>query len=182
MKKLILTILLIFPFLSYSQENKIELPVDASTGKITYSEVIQLDKSLSKDELFGRAKTCFVNVFKDSKEVIQNEDKENGTITGKGNFRVCAKALGSDVEGGNINFTLIISVKDGKYKYIITDLNHEGNGVNLPSGGNLENGKPKGWTTKVWNGFLAQTDENANSMIYAIKNEMNSNLTKNDNW
>lgn len=167
---------------AFGQKETPNLPIDGSTGKITYSEVVTLNGNLSKNELFGRAKTCFVNVFKDSKEVIQNEDQENGTITGKGIFKVYARAIGMDVYAGNVNFTLTIAVKDGKYKYIITDLNHEGNGVNLPSGGNLENGKPKGWTTKVWNGILSQTDEETKNLISSIKIDMNKTSPKNDNW
>lgn len=168
--------------IAFGQNETIKLPIDSSTGKITYSEVVAMKDSVSKSELFARAKTCFVNLFKNSKEVIQNEDKENGIIIGKGNIRVNASALGTEVDGGHINFTLTIAVKKGRYKYTFTDFAHEGNGINLPSGGDLENGKPKNWRTKIWDSFLSQTDNEVKNMISSIKIEMNKTSPQNDNW
>lgn len=168
--------------IAFGQNETTNLPVDSSSGKITYSEVVAMKDSVSKSELFVRAKTCFVNLFKNSKEVIQNEDKENGIIAGKGNIRVNASALGTEVAGGHINFTLTIAVKKGRYKYTFTDFAHEGNGINLPSGGDLENGKPKNWKTKIWDSFLSQTDNEVKNMISSIKLEMNKTSPQNDNW
>ena len=166
----------------FGQNETPKLPIDSSSGKITYSEVVTLKDTVSKNELFSRAKTCFVHLFKNSKEVIQNEDKEAGNIIGKGNIKVYARALGADVDGGYINFTLTISVKNGKYKYTITDFAHEGNGINLPSGGNLENGKPKNWRSKIWDSYLSQTDDETKSMISSIKLEMSRPTPKSENW
>lgn len=59
------------------------MPLDKETGKIIYTEVISMD-SVNKDELFNRAKNCFVTVFKNSSNVIQNKNEFNGIITGKG--------------------------------------------------------------------------------------------------
>ena len=99
---------------SFGQKETPTLPIDSSTGKITYSEVVILKDSISKNELFSRDKTCFVKLFKNSNNVIQNEDKENGIISGKGNIRVNASALGAEVDGGHINFTLTITCQERK--------------------------------------------------------------------
>lgn len=79
------------------------LPIDKETGAIIYSEVITVD-SVSKDELYKRAKSCFVTLFKNSSDVIKNENSSDGTITGKGVIKAYARALGTDYDGGYVNF------------------------------------------------------------------------------
>ena len=124
--------------IAFGQNETPTLPIDSVTGKITYSEVVAMTDSVSKNELFGRAKTCFVNLFKNSNKVIQNEDKENGIIIGKGNQRFYVKLLGMNSDAGLMEFTLTIATKDGKYKYVITDF------YLSEAGHKMEDGKLKG--------------------------------------
>ena len=51
------------------------LPKDASTGKISYSEVIQLPGT-TKNELYARGKLWFAKTFNSAQNVIQADDKE----------------------------------------------------------------------------------------------------------
>ena len=168
--------------IAFGQNETPTLPIDSSSGKITYSEVVTLKDTIPKNELFSRAKSCFVHLFKNSNNVIQNEDKEAGNIIEKGNIKVYARALGTNYDGGYVNFTLSIAIKDGRYKYTITDFTHEGTGSNMPSGGNLENGKPKQWIQKQWNSIISQTDDGIKSLISSIKLEMNKPSPQSDNW
>lgn len=169
---------LLFVSIAFGQNETPNLPIDSSSGKITYSEVVTLKDTVSKNELFSRAKICFVHLFKNSNNVIQNEDKEAGNIIGKGNIKVYARALGTNYDGGYVNFTLSIAIKDGRYKYTITDFVHEG----ATPAGNLENGKPKAWILKQWNSIISQTDDGIKSLISSIKLEMNKPSPQNDKW
>ena len=54
--------------------------------KINYTEIVKIDSSINKATLFLNAKMFFVNEFKSAKVVIQLEDRESGTIIGKGYF------------------------------------------------------------------------------------------------
>ena len=58
MKKALITSLLTFLSVAnlYSQKSSLNLPTDDSTGKITYSEVVTLNDSPTKAELFSRSK------------------------------------------------------------------------------------------------------------------------------
>lgn len=181
MKSLIVVYLILFTFVANGQKESVKFPIDDATGKITYTEVVTVKDSVSKNELFSRAKICFVHLFNNSKNVIQNEDKEAGSLIGKGNITVHARALGTNYEGGYVNFTLTIAIKDGKYKYTVTDLAHEG--INsMPSGGNLESGKPKQWMQRQWDGVLNETDSKIKDLISSVKLEMNKPSPKSDNW
>lgn len=91
---------------------------------ISYSEVIQVPEA-SKDQLFYKGRQWFNDVFRDSKEVLQIADKETGELSGKGNFDFIyhyrfMKAMQSSVM--QCHFLMNVWVKDGKYKYEITDL------------------------------------------------------------
>lgn len=63
----------------------------------------------------------FINAtFKSSKDVIQSSDKASGTIYAKGMFSMS--------EFDAVYFSMNIAIKDGKYKYEITNLKHQGHG------------------------------------------------------
>jgi Domain of unknown function (DUF4468) with TBP-like fold len=108
MKKalLILPALLLSVF-SYCQD---------STAKMTYSEVVKVD-SVTKSELYIRARSWFATTYNSAKSVIQMDDKEAGEIVGRGAFQT-AMPLGLGVKATwFVQYTLTVFVKDGKYKY-----------------------------------------------------------------
>lgn len=168
--------------IAFGQNETPNLPIDSSSGKITYSEVVMLKDSISKDELFSRAKISLAYLFKDSKSVIQNEDKESGIIIGKGTMSVIYRSAGTVFDAGYIHYTLTIAMKQSKYKYVITDFYHDGTGSKLPSGGAMENPKPKMWYQKQWDNAKSKMDSDIRNLIEALKTKMNNPTPKNDNW
>ena len=60
-----LFILLLFA-LSNSSSGQ-TLPIDSTTGKITYTEVVKVD-SITKDQLYSRALVWFTKTFKSAKD------------------------------------------------------------------------------------------------------------------
>jgi hypothetical protein len=100
-------------------------PIDNSTGRITYSEVVQVD-SVDSRELFVRARSWFAHTFISAQNVIQLEDKEAGRIIGKGVFAIADNVDNPTVMNvhvsGTVDFTVEVLTKDGRYKYIISDL------------------------------------------------------------
>lgn len=109
----------------FAQDKSID---KSSIETLTFSEVVKVDSLITSNELFFRAQTWFVDMFKNSKEVIQLADKENGKIIGKGSFDYNSRVFsGSETTKGLIRFTIIISLKSGRYKYEFTDFIHEGN-------------------------------------------------------
>ena len=57
-----------------------------------------------------RAKKWFVDNYKSAKDVIQLDDKENGEITGTGNFKISYYT-----RKPYISHTISIFVKEGRY-------------------------------------------------------------------
>jgi hypothetical protein len=110
-----------------------------------------------------------VKSFKSSKAVLELEDKEAGKLIGKGTFTAITEESMNDNEFikkkglvskkvrerknkgdvGSISFIISIYIKDGRYKYEITDLTHKGMTTTVagytatqPDGGDLSNVDP----------------------------------------
>lgn len=101
MKKLLLMLFFI-PFISLAQE---------------YSEVIEMTGQTG-DQLYSKANEWFALTFKSAKDVIQLNDPTEKKIIGKGSKRI-SYTIGRYPISLDMNFTLLVQFKDGKYKYNI---------------------------------------------------------------
>lgn len=145
------------------------LPLDPETKKVTYFEVIDVDGA-SKDLLYKRAKN-FGTIDKSS---ILKDDTAAGIYSTKGKIQVSYPAPMKGMNhSGVVEYTMTLFLKDGKYKYVLTDFIHvsdRGNGGNLeletPACGKYTL-SPSGWST-----VKRLTDEEAKKIVEAIKNGM----------
>jgi hypothetical protein len=124
------------------------------------------------------------------------EDKENGQIIGKGNMQYTSDIfVGSEGTKGWIRYKVKIVVKQGRYKYEITDFIHEGNPYN-PGGqfsfGLITNSVPcpykfkwstKKWGDKVWLDIKETIAAKAPSMIESLKKAMShASVSGSNDW
>jgi Domain of unknown function (DUF4468) with TBP-like fold len=171
---LLLSLTLLLSLQIYSQDS-----LDTS---LTYTQVVKVDSTLSSNELYLRARAWFAESYRSAHDVIQMDDKDNGKIIGKGNLRYLSNIFeGSDGTKGWIRYTISIQVKNGRYKYEITDFYHEGNP--LSSGGECSFGlitnssecpykigawARKGWKNKVWKDIKETIEKNITSLMESI--------------
>lgn len=169
MKKLMF-ITLLFTVKSYAQNQ----PLPLVEGKIKYSEVVQLDSSIKKNDLYLNAKKFFVDVFNSGKDVIQMDDKESGTVIGRGYYEDVWKMTFSVKYNFQIWHTVKIYAKDGRYKFEIEDFNYK------------FFGRTSGWTTvEDWHEgtllsfdkhnadkLMAEVDESEKTEIATLKKYM----------
>lgn len=164
--------------------NAQNLPLDEKTGKITFTEVVTVDDSTAtKDQLYSRAREWFARTFKSSQNVLQMDDKELGKLIGKGNFSIIPGLYLTD---SRVDFTLSIYLKDGRYKYELTDFNHVSYKSGY-SGGALEDEKPNcgnfNMMKKGWIDVKEQAQSNANAIIADLKLTMNKKADiESDDW
>src|SRR5258708_6037170 len=125
--KYVLFILLASPVIAFSQKDSI----------VTYIGVVKID-SASKSDLYNAARQWFNYTFKDSKSVLQIQDKDAGQLSGKAASRgfFSSKVFGvSKKYPASFEFSIDIWVKDGKYKYQIFNIDNyqtgKGNGPGL---------------------------------------------------
>lgn len=101
-----------------AQQSPSPFPLN-SEGDVLYSGSALVD-SVGKDELYRRARLWVTTSYNSPKDVIQLDDKEVGTIIVKGIVQTvlhCGVAAAA-----NEYYTLKIEVKDGKYRYSLSDV------------------------------------------------------------
>ncbi|MGH1516936.1 DUF4468 domain-containing protein [Chryseobacterium sp. JK1] len=180
MRKIILLTFLLLNSLLFCQE-------------LTYEEVIPVDSSVTKEELYNRARTWFAKSFKDEGEVLTIQDKDTGEISGNGSFRYRTKKMffGLWCIVGNIHFKINIYLKDGKYKYTIHSLTHEGSYFdgNRPISYGLltvDENAPQpsrgGANDKVWRDIKVKSDEKIVAIISDLRQAMTKNHETSNDW
>jgi len=122
--------------------------------------------SLGSDQLFDKCREWVALTYKSSNDVIQLADKENGKIICKGNF-----PTNMFMKQGNIEHTLILELKDKRFRYTYTNFAYYSAGSGrLPFEGAMM-GKRK---------IIAETERDINDSISGLKKHFSN--SKNDDW
>ncbi len=170
--------LILFLFsLSFSassvEEKMKKLPFDPSTGKITYTEVIQVE-GLSRDALYDAARSWIALNFKSAQHVLQMDDKASGKLICKGNFVIYTGNFMPTEH--RISFSLTIRVKEGRYKYILTDFTSK---AGVYDWGPLEDHKKRIMAQSMY----PRTHSKASAFMASLKKHMSSaTVQEDDNW
>ncbi|NML64380.1 DUF4468 domain-containing protein [Hymenobacter sp. RP-2-7] len=117
-------------------------PLSATTHRITYEGVVQVPGA-SQADLFDRARRWVSQTYNQQNAEVEREDAASGLLQLRGTRLA---QVYQDYQGvpratyaGVVRHSLSIYVKDGRYKYVLTDFVHDAKGVpNLRSGGALE--------------------------------------------
>lgn len=127
----------------YDPDDAAPLPLDPQTQRIAYQGVVQVP-GVSQADLYARAVAWINQTYTADKELVQNPS--TGELMLKGARPVSVRHEYAGVlrpsYAGVVRHTLTVYVKDGRYKYIFTDLAHDALGTrNMQSGGPLEQSK-----------------------------------------
>ena len=129
---------------------------------------------MPKGLLYANAKSWIASYYK-SPRTIQDEDAMEGTISTKSMFRIMSEPGGSK-PGGVINYTMEIKIKDGKYRYSISNLRHSDKTKKIGSGGKLERTEPlcsyKQMKEDQWLAIKAMAQTEVEKIIEAFKKGM----------
>ena len=126
---------------------------------------------MKKKELFYRCISSWLNeVYTNSPNVTSVRDAATGKITGNHRFRIYqTNNKGNKINAGMILYSFTIELKDGRYRYTLSDLL-----LKRPSRYPIEN-----WFDKSdpaynpqWNVYLKQIDEFVKSWIANLKEKM----------
>lgn len=107
---------------SSSQFNFANKYIDSLTGRIIFKEVVSATGN--KQQLYNKAKEWFISNYNSGKDIIQLDDPANGKIIGRAPFSFQSMPATSgdlNIYNNTLWYRITINVKDGAYRYIITD-------------------------------------------------------------
>ncbi len=140
-------------------------------GVFVYESVVTVEGA-DQETLYKRALMWFTKTYNSANNVLQMKDEKEGSLIGKGLFKI-----NYYTRNPSINHTLSIFVKDGRFKYILTDLKYSDN-----QGESFALEKfPKSWAGKK------KLYETVNSEILVLLKDLEVAMSKNteaqsDDW
>jgi len=173
-RTLFMTAILGLPGALIAQETIPVMPVNPETKLITYQEVLTVDGL--KKELFNRA-IEWINVnYKNPAEVTKVRNPESGLIEIFHRFDLDrTDNNGNIVDAGIVVYTLRLDLKDGRYRYKITDMS-----LKQSSRFPVERWLDK--TDKAYNPnydlYIAQLDKQVKELIESLKKGMQPGIQK----
>lgn len=107
------------------QDDKLNgiIPLNAE-GRLSYNANGKVEGA-TKEELFKRARKWFVKTYNSAKDVLQVNDASAGELIGKGSTPTVAKVQRVTWHN-NVNHTLTLDVKDGRYRIELCDFKVDG--------------------------------------------------------
>lgn len=151
------------------------------TTMFVYSGIISVD-SVNKSDLYNRALEWFAKSYNSSKDVLQIQDKEAGKLVGKASMKSYITWMGSPYHAGYVNYTISVYVKEGKYKYEIDNVYHEGIPGVYYSCGDIRNAKVPSSKAKDrhWQEIRIGADKEIKRIIADLKNTMHDDYKASD--
>ncbi|MEP7169266.1 MAG: DUF4468 domain-containing protein [Bacteroidota bacterium] len=163
-----------------SQNSK--LPVDSLTKLISYNKVVQAD-SIDRKELYMRAFTWANTFYKNPGDVIREKDAAGGKIVCKARFKLTnpPNKDGFEKDAGDVMYTLTIQLKDGRYKYELSQINWKQ--ISYFPAERWMDTKAPGYA-KEYDYYLKKTDETVKKVIADLEKGMtvSTKKVKKDDW
>jgi hypothetical protein len=160
---------------------------------IKFEEVVNIENITAKD-LYTRANIWLSETYNSSNSVIQMNNADEGIIIGKPVFQyhTSISSVATAIDGP-VNYTIKISVKDGKYKCELSNFNHKAQfsaTTKTLSYGELTTQKTSPvdipyrgaeFEDKLWNDLQFKVELYAKSILESLKVGMNKDHKK-ENW
>jgi hypothetical protein len=172
----------LFSIASFAQTKGGALPLDSATHLITYEEVVQMP-NVSAEIIHNKVLAWFRQYFKNSGQVIRQNDLMQHVVMGKPRFKIYnpADKEGLKTDAGLVQYTITVSSRDGRFKYELTDFNWKQ--VSYYPAERWMDTKAATYT-KVYADYLKQVEEYSRAVIADLKNTVTSDkpAKDKDNW
>jgi hypothetical protein len=114
MRAIASVILFILSFSFCSAQNPFDMPVDSSTGLITYRKIIEIPNK-TKDVLYDEVKKWLYDYYESPKNIINVEDRDLGVLLLNPSF-IRYDTSGNQIFKENIFYSFKIETKDNKIR------------------------------------------------------------------
>jgi hypothetical protein len=104
-----------------AQDSSTILPVDSDTKLITYKEVVS--ETGTKAEFFNRAIAWINKEYKNPTNATKVRDPQTGLIEIYHRIELFREVKGTQTLSGTVDYNFKLELKDGRYRYTITNFN-----------------------------------------------------------
>lgn len=187
MNKLNLRVLAIFSLIIISSFNI------KAQNLFERDSVIQV-QHLNSAQIFDGVKRWFVSSCKDSRDVIQIEDKANGSIVGKFFFPFEINNLTYAAGTGYVSFVVDIKIREGRFKVKLTNFSHTSTSPSYSewwSMGYVKEEIPNEWKSGfkwkqkrgVYKHLLPEIEDYSQTIFYSLSNYLQQyKPDEDDDW
>jgi hypothetical protein len=154
------------------------VPVDQDTKLITYKEVVTIPGT--PGELFNRAIEWINKQYKNPTEATKVRDQASGVIDIIHRFELAKDDKGVARPAGTVDYSMKIEMKEGRYRYTITNFNYKD--VSRKPIEYWMNKNDKAYSPE-WDNYLKQVDDFSRKLIESLKAGMQPPAPKKeDKW
>ena len=126
----------------YEDDDAAPIPIDPQSHLIMFEGVVAAPGA-SQADLYARARAWIAKEYPGSTAAVQPTNPANDQLLVKGQRPAAVHLPVNGVyrltTAGVVRHTLAIYLKDGRYRYVLTDLTHDASGLHsIKSGGALE--------------------------------------------
>jgi hypothetical protein len=158
-------LILVFAFsTAKAQDASPVLPIDPDTKLITYKEVVNVQGIPS--ELFNRAIEWINKQYKNPTDATKVRNSATGLIEIIHRFEITKEEKGVIRTAGIIDYSMKIELKDGRYRYTITNFNFR-DASRQPIEKWLD--KSDKLYQPIWESYLKQIDDASRKLIEGLK-------------
>ena len=176
LKKTLTGLCLALAMTTFAQEHEVSPPNDGMN--FSYSEVVDVNGA-TKDQLFKSARAWVLDNYGIKKQeagVIYTDDSYLGQIAASPIMWVFVNSMGSNINAGSVSYNIMISAKEGKYKYEINDFYHESNRSVYGTGGTLTDEKPdcpeEEMSELIWTQIKEDSKKKTELLIASLKEKL----------
>jgi len=182
----LLVIVLLFAVCTgHAQKKKdpvVEIPdfkIDDKTKKVIYQEVMQ--QQGSKDVLYEKALSWATKYYKNPRDVIREKEKDKGRLKAKARFYIfyTDPKKGTETRAHTIEYTLVVELKEGMYRYEVTDINYKATSYQGIEQWIDANTRQYSYITAS---YLVQVDEEIRKFINLLKTAMAKTEKATEGW
>jgi len=161
-----------------AQNGTSKMPVDPDTKLITYKEVVTTTGTPA--ELYNRAIAWVNKQYKNPADATKVRDPSSGVIEIIHRFEITQKVQGVTLMAEVVDYSLKLELKEGRYRYIITNFNAK----------DVSRQPVERWLNKndqsyipAWDDYLKQVDDLTHKLIESLKLGMQPPAAKKpDTW
>lgn len=168
----LLVIALFIPFFALSQESVV-FPIDAETGLVTYTGVVQ--QNGTQDELYIRGITWLNSHYKNPADVCRVRNRESGVIELLHRIEINNQEGDVKLQAGIVNYELKIEFKPGRYRYTVTNLTLR-QASRFPVERWLNKEDPM--YSPLWENYIVQVDAKVKEVIASLIEGMKPEVVK----